>query len=110
MNDKQYEAYKERARRKLLKFLEDTRKPLPENPDHGCFVTALYDYSNRYDDVFHTSDQYCRDCNGDRGLAEAKSRIVDDEDPLAHWWEPLNELESIHEDRVLRVEYRENEP
>lgn len=115
MNDEQWGEYKERAKKKLLKYLEDTRKPLPENPDHGCFVVTTYFYSNRLDSVVEDSSMFCRDCGGDRGLADALSEIRDECEPLAHTFHPINRYEALIDaaygfDRAIRVEYREDGP
>lgn len=115
MTDEQWEKYRECAKIKLLKFLEDTRKPLPENPDHGHFVTAVYEYSNALDEVVHSADHVHRDFSGDRGMAEALADIRDECEPLAHTFHPLNKYEALIDvrygcDRAIRVEYREDEP
>lgn len=114
MIDEQWDRYRERAKSKLLKFIADTRKPLPENPDHGNFVTAGYAYADALDEVIHTYDQWHRELDGDRGLAEALSDIRDRCEPLAGTFNPLNRYEALIGDeygcdRALRVEYREEE-
>lgn len=115
MYERYLEDYKKRAKEKLLKFLEDTRKPLPDNPGHGHFVTAIYEYSNALDEVVHSADHVHRDFAGDCGFAEAMANIKDECEPLAHTFHPLNKYEALIDarygcDRALRVEYREDEP
>ena len=112
MNDEQWDEYRERAKKKLLKFLADTRKPLPENPDRGRFVTAVYAYSDALDEVVHSSDHWHRELGGDHGLTEALSEIRDECEPMAGTFNPLNRYEALIGDsygcdRALRVEYRE---